>query len=252
MNYYSMIVSYDGTDYCGWQLQPDRPTITGVLQNTFQSVFETPAIIVGASRTDSGVHALGQVCVCRTELDIEPDRIMSALNNRLPADIVIRAMSRVDETYHPQRRVEQKIYWYHFFLERPLPLAQRYGWYYRYPVDLQKLRKCLDLFLGTHNFRSFCTGNERGEDTIRTIDEISLEYLPCFGVYRIEIKGKSFLRYMIRRIVGACLEVASRPELACADIERVLAAKNPAHSLPKAPAKGLVLYNIIYQEGRGK
>jgi len=189
------------------------------------------------------------VCVCRTELAIEPDRIMSALNNRLPADIVIRSVSCADETYHPQRRVEQKIYWYHFFLERPLPLAQRYGWYYRYPVDLAKLEECLAVFHGTHNFRSFCTGNERGEDTIRTIDAITLECLPCFGVYRIEVRGKSFLRYMIRRIVGACLEVASRPELNCEDIERILAAKNPEHSLPKAPAKGLVLYNIMYQEG---
>lgn len=244
-----MIVSYDGTDYCGWQLQPDRPTITGVLQDTFLSVFDTSAIIVGASRTDSGVHALGQVCVCRTELDIEPERIMSALNNRLPSDIVIRSVSNADESYHPQRKVVQKVYWYHFFLERPLPLAQRYGWYYRYPVNLEKLQKCLQIFHGTHNFRSFCTGNERGEDTIRAIDAITLEYLPCFGVYRIEVRGKSFLRYMIRRIVGAALEVASRPELECADIERVLAANNPAHALPKAPAKGLVLSEIIYQEG---
>ena len=175
--------------------------------------------------------------------------MLSALNNRLPADIVIRSISRADESYHPQRNVEQKIYWYHFFLERPLPLAARYGLYYRYPVDLEKLKQCFELFRGTHNFRSFCTGNERGEDTIRTIDAITLEYLPCFGVYRIEVRGKSFLRYMIRRIVGACIEVASRPEMNCVDIERILAAKNPAHALPKAPAKGLVLSEIIYQKG---
>lgn len=249
MNYYAMIIAYDGTDYCGWQLQPDCPTIVGAIQKTFIEVFKQPAVIVGASRTDAGVHALGQVAVCRTSLALDAERMRQALHNRLSTDILIRRLYAVDDSFHPQRNVEQKTYYYHFFVERPLPFLQRYGWYYRFPIDFEKLKECFSLLVGTHDFRSFCTGDEHFEGTVRTIDSISIDFLPRYQVYRIQVQGKSFLRYMIRRLVGACLEVASNQELTVSHLATVFAAKDPRHCLPTAPAKGLMLYSIKYKTG---
>ena len=247
MNYYKIIVAYDGTDYFGWQFQPDRPTIVQALQDSFKKVFKSDVIIVGASRTDAGVHALGQVAVCRTELDIDAQRLLWAWNNRLQKDIMIRSCERVDETFHPQRSVEQKTYRYYFCLERPLPMTSRYRWYVRKEPNLEKLRECLNIFVGTHDFRSFCTGDDMGEDTTRTIDTINLNYMESEQVYCIEVKGPSFLRYMIRRIVGASMTVAERRHLPVNYLYEVLKARNPLQQLPTAPAQGLVLQLIVYK-----
>ena len=110
---------------------------------------------------------------------------------------------------------------------------------------MHKLEQALQVFVGTHDFRSFATGDEK-ESTVRTIDAISLHYCKRLGAYRIMVTGKGFLKYMVRRIVGACLEVASHDILSIDDLEAVLAAKNPEHHLPKAPAQGLLLRRVCY------
>lgn len=248
MNYYKCIVSYDGTGYCGWQLQPDCPTIVSTLQSKFYKVFACDATIIGASRTDAGVHALGQVALCRTDLTLPADKLMWAWNNRLPADIKICSVQSVDQLFHPQHNVVQKTYKYHFFLERPCPLVARYGMYVRRIPDLEKLQKCLELFVGMHDFRSFCTGDEMGDNTVRTIDKISLHYCQQYRAYCIEIKGPSFLRYMIRRIVGGCLTVAARSYLPVEYLQDVLHERNPQQQLPTAQAQGLLLYEINYED----
>ena len=248
MNYYVLKIAYDGTDYCGWQVQPDCPTITNRLQDSFKDVFGHEATIVGASRTDAGVHALGQVAVCRTPFFLEADRLRIAWNNRLPADILIRKLHQLDSSFHPQRNVRQKTYYYHFFLERPLPFVARYGWYINARCNMEKLQQALEVFCGTHDFRSFCTGDECGDNTIRNIDLITIEYLSRFKVYRIIVRGQSFLRYMIRRVVGASLAVAMRSDITVSDLQEVFAAKDPEHYLLNAPAKGLLLYKISYEK----
>jgi tRNA pseudouridine38-40 synthase len=248
VNYYKTTIAYDGTDYCGWQMQPDCPTVTQILQSTFYKVFGTKATIVGASRTDAGVHALGQVAVCRTELDLDPQKIMWAWNNRLRSDVMIRSCERVDNSFHPQRSVLQKTYVYHFSCTRPLPHKARYCWYVRRKIDVEKLKECLNIFVGTHNFRSFCTGDDMGDDTVRTVDSIDICYSEKEDIYSIEVKGKSFLRYMIRRMVGASLYVASHTYLPVDYIRTVLQACNPEHQLPTAPALGLFLNSIRYNE----
>ncbi len=245
---YKMIVAYDGTDYHGWQQQQHCSSIAQTLQDYFKRIFNRSITVIGASRTDAGVHAAGQVVLFTTDLRIDLSAMEKAWNNILPPAILIRSISRVDDTFFPQRNVRQKIYHYHFFLERPLPFAARYGWYYRYPVSLEKLRDCLQAFVGTHDFRSFCTLEDKSKNTIRTIDSITVEYLPKFKVFRISVRGYSFLHYMIRRIVGAALEVASRDYLDRSVLEKALAEKNPQQSLPKAPAHGLLLYKIFYHE----
>ena len=248
MNRYKLVIAYDGTDYCGWQEQKDKPSITAVLKETFNSAFSKKISIVGASRTDAGVHALGQVALGRTDdLAIPAERLQRAWNNVLPAHIVIRSLDQAEPSFHPFYNVEQKTYYYHFFLNRPLPFLSRYGWYYPYPIDGVMLKKVLNFFIGTHNFVSFRNSQDSREDTVRTIDSINLTYIKRFKMYRITIKGRKFLHHMIRRIVGASMAVASIKNKASLDLlQKIMAAQNPNHFLPNAPANGLLLYNITY------
>lgn len=245
MNGYRLIIAYDGTEYFGWQAQNHSLAIQQVLQDSFYTVFKKKIVLHGTSRTDAGVHALGQVASFTSDISIDPERMLQAWNTLLPPDIVIRSISLVPPTFNPYRSVKQKIYWYHFFQKRPLPFVQRYGWYYRHPVDQEKLHDCLQVFVGTHDFRSFCTGHDMKDGTIRTIDKAFLTYLSRYAAYRVTIQGERFMRYMVRRIVGACLHVAAHPTLQPDDLQTALLQKNPQQLLPNAPAKGLTLYKIV-------
>jgi tRNA pseudouridine38-40 synthase len=244
MDAYKILVAYDGLDYHGWQLQPDRLTIAGVLQSRFKAVFKKEIHIVGASRTDAGVHALGQVARFYTDMSITPEKLRTAWNNLLPRDILIRKLILAEPDFHPQRHVLEKTYYYHFFTQKPLPFLARYGFYRQMSLDLERLQECISIFVGTHDFRSFCTGYEQ-ESTIRTINSLTARYVKRYGVYRIEIKGPGFLRYMIRRIVGASLDIAStsRP---LKELREALAAKNPQQHLFTVPGHGLMLGHISY------
>ncbi len=242
---YKITIAYDGTDYHGWQVQPACITIAQTLQDRFAQTFRKDITLIGASRTDAGVHALGQVARFALDTYIPAYTIQHAFNNALKRDILLRSTELVLEHFHPQRNVQSKTYWYHFFTTRPLPGAARYGYYYRFPLDFTKLTSALSVFVGTHDFRSFYTGDEH-EDTIRTIHAITLRYFKRFNIYRIEVTGHSFLRYMIRRIIGAALHVAAHPIYVIADLEKALAEKNPEQPFPTAPAHGLILYKIRY------
>lgn len=243
---YKIIVSYDGTDFSGWQYQPHAPSVAQTLQDTFFCKFGCPIKILGASRTDAGVHALGQVAVFSADITLDCAAMLTAWNDALPASIVIRDLTRVSDTFHPMYGVQEKTYWYHFFLKRPLPFVERYGWFFRYPINFDLLQQALQMFVGTHDFRSFCTGTDMGENTTRTVTSVRLVYVRKFGAWRIEFKGPGFLRHMIRRIVGACMQVASKEDLTLAYLKTVLDEKNPKQKLLNAPAKGLCLYKIKY------
>lgn len=241
---YKIVVAYDGTDYFGWQVQKEVPSVAQTLQDAFYSVFNRPISILGASRTDGGVHAMGQIATFCSDLVITPTKMLQGWTNILSPDITIRSLQEVPLDFNLHNTVVSKTYYYHFFLERPLPIVQRYGWFFHYQVDIEKMQRCLNVFIGTHDYRSFCTGTDMGEDTVRTIDSATVEYLQQYKAYRVAVTGPKFMRYMIRRIVGACLDVASRDTLSESDIIKVLHAKNPEHTLPNAPAKGLMLYKI--------
>ena len=247
MTIYKIVVAYDGTDYRGWQRQKKGRTIIQGLKDSFFSAFCKKKTIVGASRTDAGVHAFGQVAKLSTNLPIDPETLASVWNNALPFDVVIRSVSGADQFFHPQKNVKQKVYHYDFFVHRVLPFEQRYGYHCRRSLCLSKLKAGLEVFVGTHDFRSFYTGADLGERTIRTIDSIDLKCLEEDKKYRIVVKGKSFLRYMIRRIVGGAFEIAIREDLDAHHLQKALEERNPVQNLPTAPAKGLCLYSINYE-----
>lgn len=250
MTFYKIVVAYDGTNYHGWQFQPNATTISQVLTEAFSSVFFQQVSILGASRTDKGVHALGQVAIVRSPIFIDSQILLRAWSKALPSDIRIQSIESLDKLVHPHDGVVQKTYAYHFFTSRPMPFVARYGWYIHRKIDLDVLRAALNVFVGTHDFRSFCSGDDL-KDTIKTIDSMNLSYFAEWNSYRIEVKGKSFLRYMVRRIVGACLEIASREHLSLQDLIFVLQQRNPCHTLPNAPAKGLILERIEYELSLG-
>jgi len=247
MKSYKLTIAYDGSHYSGWQTQDHKPSVAGALNKAFSNVFKHEMRILGASRTDAGVHALGQVARIKTDLIIAADRLKWAWNNALPGDITIRSLEEVADTFNPFCNVETKIYHYHFFVERPLPFIQRYGYFYPYKIDFDLLKKALNFFVGTHDFASFRNSEDTRENTIRTIDAISLEYLPRYKAYRITVIGQKFLRHMIRRIVGASLHIATKGISTFPLLQKVMDARNPAHTLPNAPAQGLMLYKIMYK-----
>jgi len=246
MQRYRLTIAYDGTNYRGWQVQKDACSVAEKLQDTFRLTFNKKISLIGVSRTDSGVHALGQVASVKTDLNLDPKRIQSAWNNRLPSDIVIRLLYPIDDNYHIHQLVKTKQYYYHFFIKRPLPFMERYAWYIHQQIDLEKLKKALTMFIGTHDFKLFSTGDDRGSNTIRIINTIALSYIEQIDAYRIAVEGPLFLRHMVRRMVGAALSVAARPELKISLLQEMLRNQNSKMSLPTAPAKGLLLYKIIY------
>lgn len=248
MSRYKIITAYDGTEYAGWQYQKNAVSISAVLQDTFYRVFKQKVTLYGASRTDTGVHALGHVAVFDTDLPVAPDMLRSAWNNQLPNDILIRELVPVADDFNPFFNIKEKVYWYHFFVDPPLPFAARYGLYYKYPLNMQKLKQALAAFTGTHDFRSFCS-SQVTVPTIKTINVIDLSFIKRFNVYRIEVRGPGFLHNQVRRIVGAALTVASSDELSVAYLKQVLDERNPRQRLLCAPAHGLTLCKIIYHSG---
>lgn len=247
MPIYRLLIAYDGTAYNGWQKQPKLPSIEGALVSVARRVFKIEPIILGASRTDAGVHALGQVVRFKMDLALSPEKLAFALNNSLPDDILVRNAELVSDDYSPHADVVQKIYYYHIFTKKPLPYAARYGWYYPRLFNEELLKQALAIFEGTHDFRSFCSVEDLRENMVRTVDGIELTYLKRFNAYRIVVSGEKFLRHMIRRMVGAAITVATYDSgYTLEDLKTILHNKNPHHTLPNAPGKGLVLARIIY------
>ncbi len=173
-----------------------------------------------------------------------------AWNNLLPKSIMIRDLQVVPDNFHACFHVEQKIYHYHLFLQRPLPFWARYGWHYRFipEVDFSKFEQALNLYLGEHDFGSFCKVDEEGKDTVRRIDLIKLERFNRFGMLRVTVVGPGFLRFQIRRMVGYALDVARRKDLSLNYLKDLLNNPDPKQTLLKAEACGLCLRKVVYKK----
>jgi tRNA pseudouridine38-40 synthase len=249
---YKIIVAYDGTDFHGWQVQPKDITITSSLQDAWFRIFNQKITLVGASRTDAGVHALGQVARfyadCPPKLDEKT--LQTLWNHHLPSSITIRSLCKAPQTFHPCTNVKQKTYHYVIFVKRPLPFIARYGLLYEFinDVDWGKFNKALQLYTGTHDFGSFCKIEDDDITTIRTIDDISVKKYSQLGCLIITIKGPGFARFQIRRMVGYALDVARRPQLDLNYLADILKNPNPQQTLLKAKGCGLCLRKIVYND----
>jgi len=245
---FRMTIAYDGTDFYGWQKQPKDLSVTECLEKAYEKIFKQSITIIGASRTDTGVHALGQVAMFKTHTAWSEADMLRAWNQALPSSIIIRNITRTDENFHPCFNVVQKTYIYTLFLKKPLPFVARYGWYYHFidRVDKQKFYQALQLYTGEHDFASFSKPGQ-GKKTVRTIDAITVKEISRWGAIIITIKGKSFLHFQIRRMIGYALDVARRPELSINYIQDILDNPNPRQTLLKADGSGLCLRKVVYK-----
>lgn len=247
---YKIVIAYDGTDYQGWQQQENGVGVTQAFERVFFEVFKQKIRLVGASRTDSGVHALGQVARFYINDKLDPAMMLHALNMRLPASLFIRSLEFMPYGFHPMHHVDYKIYYYHIFLKRPLPHLARFGWYPKFIefVDIEAFKKALNVFKGEHDFTSFARIEDPNKTSIRQINYIGVEDFPQYNALRVVIVGPSFLQYQIRRMVGYALDLSRRTKTPDIEIQKLL--NNPSHHqiLLRAASEGLCLRKIVYKK----
>ena len=252
-------VAYDGTNYHGWQVQPNAKTIEGELNRVLTQLTGEKIQVTGASRTDAGVHALGNVAVFDTASKIPAEKFSYALNQRLPEDIVIQSSLQVADDFHPRHCDSRKTYEYRI-LNRTFPLpAYRNTAYFLYgDLDLDAMRRACQAFPGEHDFASFCAAGAQVQTTVRTIYSLEVLEQPLAVTGRgvlsqrsperlltIRVRGNGFLYNMVRIIAGTLVEVGRghiRPE----EVEGIIAACDRAKAGPTAPARGLRLVEIKY------
>ena len=267
-----LTVAFDGTNYSGWQIQPNKETIEGVLNRELSRLLNEEIKVVGASRTDSGVHAEGAVCVFDTESKIPSDKFSYAINQKLPEDIRIRNSKEVDITFHPRRVNSRKTYRYRIrHDEFPNPLDARYSYHVYTKLDIEAMRRACEFIKGKHDFKSFCSVHTDVDTTVRTVYDVHIDVTPdkkllqmsglmksagesgamrsggesAAGRIRPEIidiyvTGNGFLYNMVRIIAGTLIEVGQgkiKPE----EIPAIIEACDREKAGPTAPAKGLTL-----------
>lgn len=240
-----LVVAYDGTEYCGWQLQPNGITIEEVLNREISGLTGEDIRVIGASRTDSGVHALGNVAVFDTESPIPPERLSYALNQRMPEDIVIVKSEEVPPDWHPRyQNAITKTYEYHIYnAPVPNPMKRRMAAFVSYPLDIERMREGAAWLVGEHDFVSFCNVRTNTSDTIRTVHEISVD--KNGEEIRIRITGNGFLYNMVRIIAGTLIRVG-RGFYAPDKVKEILEAGKRTEAGVTAPPQGLVLVEIRY------
>ncbi|MBQ8639356.1 MAG: tRNA pseudouridine(38-40) synthase TruA [Lachnospiraceae bacterium] len=237
-----MTVAYDGTNYCGWQVQPNGVTIEEILNRELSRLLKEDIQVIGASRTDSGVHAWGNIAIFDTSARMPADKICIAMNQRLPADIVVQDSCEVAPDWHPRKCNSRKTYEYRILNRRvPFPSERLNSYFYYYDLDVEAMQKAADYLVGEHDFKSFCSIRTQAEDTVRRI--YSLKLTKQGDRIDIRICGNGFLYNMVRIIVGSLVKVGCgfwKPE----QIKEVLEARDRSKAGPKAPAHGLTLVSI--------
>ena len=241
-----LTIAYDGTNYCGWQVQPNGITIEEVINKALCKLTGEQIAVIGASRTDSGVHAMGNVAVFDTETTIPPEKIAISLNQRLPEDIVVTKSEEVSPDFHPRYCDCSKTYEYHIINTRiPVPTKRLTNYFVSYQLDIEKMKRAASYLVGEHDFVSFCNVRTDVENTVRTITE--LEIFKNADEITIRITGNGFLYNMVRIIVGTLIRVGRgfyEPE----KVKEILEAKDRQAAGVTAPPHGLVLMEIQYGE----
>ena len=242
-----MVVAYDGAAYHGWQVQRGAVTVEAVLNEKLSELLKEPVEVIGASRTDSGVHAMGNVAVFDTENRMPADKICLALNQRLPEDIRVQSSKEVAPDWHPRRCRCVKTYEYRILNRKiAVPMLRLYTHHCYFNLDVDKMQAAADILIGEHDFKSFCNVRTQVKDTVRTIYGILVKRSED-DVITIRVTGNGFLYNMVRIIAGTLIS-AGMGQIQPEDMGRILAARDRCAAGSTAPAKGLTLVKMEYEE----
>lgn len=237
-------VAYDGTLFNGYQRQPGQRTVQGEIEAALEKICKQSITIHSSGRTDTGVHAYGQVFHFDSDVKMDGSRYMRALNSMLPSDIYIIDSQEVHPEFHSRYHGKIKEYRYRLSLNQYNPMKRNYVYYHRRPLDVEKMREAMKSLLGTHNFTSFC-GNVDDIDKVRTIYQADL--IDEDGELTFIFVGNGFLRYMIRIMVGTLIQVGEgrkKPE----DIEFIIKSQNRNLAGHTAKPQGLYLQRVDYPQ----
>lgn len=242
-----LTIAYDGTGYGGWQVQPNAVSIQELIEKALSTLLREPISLIGAGRTDAGVHAQGQTAHFTTSSDLDYKRLLLSSNALLPPDIRILAAEEKAADFHARYDATGKIYHYRLHLAPSAdPFKRLYSYHIPYPLDLAAMRQAAAHFIGTHDFTSFANEADRGsagKNPVRSLYRLDM-VLEEEGV-RLEFEGEGFLYKMVRNIVGALLDVA-RGKLAAEEIPAIFASRDRKRAPMAAPAHGLSLVQVIY------
>ena len=238
-----MTVAYDGTNYCGWQIQPNGITIEQVLNDALTELLGEKIVVSGASRTDSGVHSKGNICVFDTNTRMPGEKISYAINQRLPEDIVVVDSEEVADDWHPRYVNSRKTYEYRILNRRfPDPTRRLDTYFFHYELDVEKMQKAARFLEGQHDFKSFCSVGSQVKTTTRTIYSCSVT--KDEDIVKIRVTGNGFLYNMVRIIAGTLIQVGNG-NIAPDKIPEILEACDRNMAGPTAPANGLTMISWI-------
>jgi tRNA pseudouridine38-40 synthase len=243
-----LTIAYDGTDFAGWQVQPEAATVQGTLSSAIGRITGEKVLSQGSGRTDAGVHALAQVATFQTGSVIPVGNFVIALNDILPASIRVLAVEEVTAEFHPRKSAQAKTYRYRIHREAVCPpFLARYVWHYPYPLDENAMRDAAPMVEGEYDFTSFAAVDpERGREGISNVRRIfSSRWQRESSELIYEVRGNGFLHHMVRNLVGTFLLVG-KGTLKLADVSRILETRDRSAAGATAPASGLYLVNVEY------
>jgi len=244
MKNYKMLLSYDGSRYFGWEHQPDQVTVQGKIEAVLEKLTGEKTEVIGAGRTDAGVHAKGMAANFRAEVALTEAELRDYLNRYLPDDISVDELREASDRFHARYNAVGKLYCYTcYFGEKKPVFSRKYCYVLESEPDDLKMRKAAEYLVGTHDFRSFCGNPKYKKSTVRTVD--SIEIVRKKNTLYLNFHGEGFLQNMVRILTGTLLEVGfgrMSPE----EVKTILEAKDRKKAGPTAPAQGLCLMRVDY------
>ncbi len=245
---YALKLSYDGTHFCGWQIQPNGRTVQGELEKAGEEIFGAPVKITGSGRTDAGVHALAQVAQFDAQTNIPAEKIRECFNRILPSDVKVLQSALAPDDFDCTRNAKRKTYRYAVYASPcELPLLERYATWLKSPLNAQKMREAADTVVGEHDFQAFCASGSSVKTTVRTVYSLDIQERKQNGatVYEFTVCGNGFLYNMVRILAGELVAIGEGKSTQA--LREALTSGNRALLAKTMPAKGLTMVRAEYE-----